>query len=385
LLEVPFLPRAAPALWKRRRFGRPKWVLWAWAALGTLAVLMLTVGAVRFLVQYRRSAYQRSIHHLLGSSEDKESNGRWSEALIELDAALEMAKNANPPDTHLLDGQRARRRQLALQDAEAVRNKLLGTNSSSFPLGEWSELIARCARDDDLSPLLRPITDQFHASLRTQVEAELASARRSSESGEAASSLASCERAARLLAHIPQPERATAWDRAEKMVTQLLGKCGVQIETPRGRFVIGSVESYLDEVLPLLVTGLEAKGYLPYRGTSPWHDLWKHARYQMELELSEQFEGNYLSSENRLTRLEAHLTLTAGGKLAWQITPTARTTVPLPNLPAFVSGRLAAGASRSAEVEQLLYRDARTQIEGKVGNALRSMPDCESMDAHMVP
>ena len=33
LLEVPFLPRAADAPWKRRRFARPKWFIWACAAL----------------------------------------------------------------------------------------------------------------------------------------------------------------------------------------------------------------------------------------------------------------------------------------------------------------------------------------------------------------
>ena len=39
LLEVPFLPRAADAPWKRRRFGRPKWLNWAWAALAIASIV----------------------------------------------------------------------------------------------------------------------------------------------------------------------------------------------------------------------------------------------------------------------------------------------------------------------------------------------------------
>ena len=38
LLEVPFLPRAADAPWRRRRFGRPKWLNWAWAALAIVSI-----------------------------------------------------------------------------------------------------------------------------------------------------------------------------------------------------------------------------------------------------------------------------------------------------------------------------------------------------------
>ncbi len=46
--------------------------------------------------------------------------------------------------------------------------------------------------------------------------------------------------------------------------------------------------------------------------------------------------------------------------------PTARSTVPLPKLPAYVSNRLAISPERSDEVEKLLYDDARGQIDEQV-------------------
>ena len=48
-----------------------------------------------------------------------------------------------------------------------------------------------------------------------------------------------------------------------------------------------------------------------------------------------------MSSENRLTRIEASLTLYRRGKQIWKTTPTARTMVPLPSLPAYLSTRVA--------------------------------------------
>ena len=107
-----------------------------------------------------------------------------------------------------------------------------------------------------------------------------------------------------------------------------------------------------------MVKALEAKNYLPYRAASPWAGLWKHALYRLRLEISERLEGNYLASENRLTQIQVHLTLTEGGVQKWQSIPTARTSVPLPKLPAYLSSRLAARPDRSEEVEHLLYTDA---------------------------
>jgi hypothetical protein len=126
----------------------------------------------------------------------------------------------------------------------------------------------------------------------------------------------------------------------------------------------------------MLIKALEAKGYLPFRESSPWKSAWDKARYLMRLEVSERREGSYLSTENRLTRIEARLTLTTSGRLVWQTIPTARSSDTLRNLPVYVSSRLAANPARSEECERLLYDNARGQIDEKFGYALGNMPEC---------
>ena len=45
LLEVPFLPRVEASGWRRRKFGRPWWVPWAWGGLGLAAAAVIVVAA----------------------------------------------------------------------------------------------------------------------------------------------------------------------------------------------------------------------------------------------------------------------------------------------------------------------------------------------------
>ena len=123
-------------------------------------------------------------------------------------------------------------------------------------------------------------------------------------------------------------------------------------------------------MVPVIVKALEAKGYLPYRASYHWRDKWKHARYHASIFISEKLEGNYLSSANRLTRIEVRLTVTRVGQALpiFQTMPTARSTVPLPKLPLYVSNRLAMSGERTEEVEKLLYDDARGQIDEQSGS-----------------
>ena len=130
--------------------------------------------------------------------------------------------------------------------------------------------------------------------------------------------------------------------------------------------------------MPVLKKALEAKGFLPYRESSFWRQEWDHALYHVSLDVIEQLEGDYLSSANRLTRIEARLTLASRGtaKWHWQTNPTARSAVPLPNLPAYLSSRMAMSGERSDEMERLLYDNARGQIHDKFAHALSNMPAC---------
>ena len=129
-------------------------------------------------------------------------------------------------------------------------------------------------------------------------------------------------------------------------------------------------------MIPALVKGLKARGYLPQPDASPWKDRWSRAPYRFSLEVNEQLEGNYLASENRLTRIDTRLKLVKHGIEIWNTTPTARTKVPLPNLPGYFSARVALSPARIAEFERLLYENARGQIDEKFAFALSHMPQC---------
>jgi hypothetical protein len=376
LLEVPYLPRAPVATWKRRRFERAAWVRWAWMAVAVVAVTGVAIGGFRFFRRQYRSAREGSIKKLLDSSRDNEQAGRLDLALIDLDAALDLARRSGP-SVHLpIEQAEKRRTDLARREAQSSLDSLVRHGPQSFPLGEWLNLLARARKDPDLRALAPAFEEEFRGVVQRQATFELGSARRSFDSGQVVASLQACDRIARLLPHLPPGIGAEVRSETEALVERLVATHGVALETQRGDFVLGSFETYRATLTPLLVKALEAKGYLPYRESSPWRSAWQKAMYHMRLEVSERREGNYLSTENRLTRIEARLTLSTSRKLVWQTIPTARTIVPLPNLPVYLSSRLAAQPERSQECERLLYENARGQIDEKFGYALSNMPAC---------
>ncbi len=88
-------PRRCP--WKRRRFSRPKWVVWSWAATGRCGCghARRRCGPIRQeAVPFGRKS--ASIKLLVESSRQHEADGRLNQALIDLDAALELAQKAGP-------------------------------------------------------------------------------------------------------------------------------------------------------------------------------------------------------------------------------------------------------------------------------------------------
>jgi hypothetical protein len=375
LLEVPFLPRAAGASWKRRRYSRPKWVPWAWAGLGLLLVVILGAGAVKYLRRQQDSAQYRSISRLLESSRAHESEGRLGEALIDLDAALDLAEKAGPAWMKRFEEEQARRPDLARRDALAILDRLSRNQSTPIRLGDWLNLIAHAKRDPDLTPLVTNIDESFQASMTAEIEAGLAQARQQRSSGNLVASMNTCDRVGALLGHLAEKARPDFRKQTEALVTELLKSAGVTVVVPAGKFVYGS-GSYLSEMLPILDQALEARGYLPRRESSPWRDFWRHSSYQMQLAIKEIQEGKYPSSENRLTLILAELTLTSGARQLWQNTPRARSVVPLPDLPSNLASALS--PERSDKFEQRLYKNARDQIVQKFRAALADMPFCPS-------
>ncbi len=377
LLEVPYLPRAADSTWRRRRFGRPKWLPWVWAAVTVLLVAILAAGSSRFLNHQWHRSQERSINHLLESSRQHEADGVFGEALIDLDAAIDMARRADPSYLNRLDGWRKERAVLARRDAQSVIERLLRTRSPEFPLGDWLNLVARAQRDKDLATLCSTIDQQFQTALDREVADNLAAARQAAESGNVVSSFEFCERIAAVLEHLAPDRQSSIRALTRDLVVWLVSTAGVKLEPTHGDFVFGSQE-YVAALVAVLQKALEAKGFLPYRESSVWRQEWNHALYHVSLDVKEQLEGDYLSSPNRLTRIEARLTLASRGPAEWhwQTNPTARSAVPLPNLPAYLSSRMAMSGERSDEMERLLYDNARGQIHDKFTHALSNMPAC---------
>ena len=376
LLEIPYLPRVPGSSGKRRRSAWPRWVVWAWSAVGLGLAVILVWGSLRVWRNHYQSVQKSSIRRLIASSEAHERAGHLNEALIELDTVLELAQNAGEPYRTTWEEQRKRRPDLARRDVEESLASLVRHDTSSLAIGEWLNLIARSEHDPDLEPLEPRIAHQFQSMVGKHVDAELASARRSFDSGKVIVSLQTCDRIAKLFRHLDAEGQQTRRRATEDLVTHLLESHGVVVEPTHGEFVFGSESSYTSKLEPVLVNGLEAKGYLPYRAGSPWAGLWKKARYRLQFHVSEQQEGSYLSSQSRLTLIRVHMTLTAHGAQKWQTFPGARSRVPIPNLPAYLSGRLAVQSDRSEEVERLLYKDALGQVDEKVGLALTNLPVC---------
>jgi hypothetical protein len=185
-----------------------------------------------------------------------------------------------------------------------------------------------------------------------------------------------CEALAPLAAQLPKPDRGRLQGEASAIVVGLVDRQGVLVDPPHGHFLTGSMARYNAHMMPTLVKGLKAKGYLPRPDASPWRDRWSRAPYRFSLEVNEQLEGNYMASENRLTRIDTHLKLIKNGIEIWYTTPTARTRVPLPNLPGYFSARVALSPARIEEFERLLYDNARSQIDEKFTFALSHIPEC---------
>ncbi len=376
LLEVPYLPRAAESGWKRRRFERPWWVRWAWSVLGLLGALVVVIATARFLDRQSHIALDRSIQRLIASSHDKEKAGAWDPAVVELDSAINLCALDSGKHKELLGQLRTRRQALARRGALDVLERLRQNENRPFPLGDWLNLQARVATDPDLAPLRDEVAAKLETQLKHCVEADLVAARNAAELGNAVTAFDHCETMAPLVERLPEPVRGRLRGEASTIVTALVDRHGVLVEPLRGHFLTDSLARYNAQMIPTLIKSLKAKGYLPQPDASPWSDRWSRAPYRLSLEVNELREGNYMASENRLTRIDTHLKLIKNGVEIWNTTPTARTKVPLPNLPGYFSARVALSPARIEEFERLLYDNARGQIDDKLSFALSHMPAC---------
>jgi hypothetical protein len=377
LLEVPYLPRIEEQSWKRRRFGRPRWVPWAWGALGLVAIAVVLVAMTRIVDRHERQALERSIKDLTASSELKSLSGRLDQALVDLDTAINLCQQSSRCDSEVVSELKKKRQGLAIREAQAVLDRLSAHDARPFPVGDWLTLKSRVASDPDLVSLRGHVEESFQGTLKQRIERDLSAAKAALASGQAGAALESCDAAAPLLSRLAPAEQKSLRSQADQLVSQLVDQYGIYLDPPRGHFLRGAESKYNASMMPKLFSAVKAKGYVPQVGSLLWRDHWSHAPYRLSLEVNERQEGNYMASENRLTRIDASLTLTRRGKLVWKTTPSARTMEPLPSLPAYLSTQVALSPARKVELETLLYDNARSLIDDRFAFALIHMPACE--------
>jgi hypothetical protein len=385
LLEVPYLPRIEEKSWKRRRFGRPWWVPWAWGALGLAAAAVILMAMTRFVDHHERQAFERSIKDLTVSSEDKTKSGRLDQALVDLDTALNLCQQSSRCASELLAELRKKRQEVAIREAHTVLDRLSTDDVRPFPIGDWLTLKSRAASDPDLASLRGQVEEQFQGKLKQRIERDLNAAKSALASGQAGAAFESCEATAPLLARLTAAEQKSLRSQADQLVAQLVDRHGIFLVPPRGHFLRGSESKYQASMMPVLFKAVKAKGYVAQVSSPLWRDHWSRAPYRLALEVNERLEGNYMASENRLTRIEASLTLYRRGQQIWKTTPAARTMVPLPSLPAYLSTRVALSPARMDEFESMLYDNARSLIDEKFAFALSNMPGCEYGPASSKP
>ncbi|QEH33490.1 hypothetical protein OJF2_19920 [Aquisphaera giovannonii] len=377
LLEVPYMPRVADPRWRFRRSGRPRWVPWAWGLIVVAGVAAIGLGASKLIIRQEREAAARAVERLAEESTTLEANGQLGPALLAIDSAITLA--CERPDVERCDLGilKERRRSLARRDASALLDGLRRASPGDLPLGEWLGLVARLAADPDLAPLRQTADESFRAALRGRVEADLARAEGARQAGDPVLAFDTCESTAPWLARLPPEDRAGLRRRADALFRSLIEVHGIVVSPLHGELLQGSLAKYEGETLPALNRGLRARRYLPRVDPPGWVLPWSAAPYRLDIEIKESREGNYLSSQNRLTRIYARVRLYRQGREAWQATPTARTTVPLTKLPAYYASRIALSPDRIDEFELLLYNDARTMIGDRLNFAIQNMPPCE--------
>ncbi|WP_165074513.1 paraquat-inducible protein A [Paludisphaera rhizosphaerae] len=369
LIEVPFLPRVDGA-WKRRRFEKPRWVPWAWAGIILAVASLIATATVQALVRSERAARLRTVERLIDSSQAHESAGRFDLALIDLDSALTVAP-ATGVELDDPDKLHGRRRDLARRDVESVLGKLAADDRPKS-LGSWLDLIARVGADHDLEPVRTDVQARFDSALSHWIDD---AADRAVRELDPSTALAICRDGDDLALHLPSPARKPAQDRFRAIVAALVDRCGAAIDEAPGEFVVGAKAGYDRIFRPMILETLRLKGYLPPPTEPRWADLWTNPPYRFTFAVRERHEGTYLGTQNRLSRIEARLSLTDRGREIWMTAPNARTIVPVPNLPSYLAGRLALSQDRVEEAEKLLHDNAFSQIRDRFQLSLKNLPD----------
>jgi hypothetical protein len=377
-VEIPFIPRITDPSWHRLRFRRSRRFVLGWAAIALIVAALVVGGVSRLLSHRSRTARLETITRLTQSAARQSAAGAYGPALIDLDSAIELAGSPDQLDSRLdLATLRRTRQETARRDAEKILGDL--TRRDDFPqsAGEWLSLLARITRDSDLAAFQRTAEAAFQTQVIKSLESESRIATASLESREFESSLESCLRFDRMLKYLPPDVRERWRSRLESIAAALVQVVGVVVTESHGELLEGSKHrSYMPELNRTATKALRNQGYVPPPREVPWRSLWSQAPYRLNLEVVERREGNYHATQNRLARIEVHLTLSARHSPIWSATSIARSRVPLVEVPSSISKRLAISRERINAFEDLLYADAESLIGAHLAATVQDLPRC---------
>lgn len=367
LVEVPFIPRLPGA---RTRSRTPRRRV-STVMVGSLAVVVLIVGAARWAVSRRREAADNQVVGLIASSKAAEEAGQTGRALALAEAALSLAQGRAISDHCMIPDLRRRRDLLSRRDVE---NRLAAIVELDRPgaIGECLTLERRAQTD----PALRTLQGRIGATLTGLAERELADARLDLEAGRSELALTRCERILTATANGASGSGGSTRDEAKGLALAVVERFGVLIEPVRGEFTLGSSRTYDRALHPLLIEALRARHYLPRPAKSPFRSLWDQAAgYHLVIEVVERQDRAYLGTVQRATGIEGRLNLSKSGWTAWDAHLTARTRSSVPGLSTYGASRVVLGSSRNESIERRLYDDAWTHLLDQVALKLDTLPE----------
>jgi len=354
-----------------------------WGAV-VVTVIALVVGGVSRLMSHRsRIARLETITRLTQSAARQSAAGADGPALIDLDAAIELAGSSDQLDSCLdLATLRRTRQETARRDAEKILGDLTGRDDFPRSAGEWLGLRARISRDSDLAAIQRKAEAAFQAQVNRSLESESRSATSSLASREFETALESCLQLDRMLNYAPPDIREQWRNRLETAVAAVVQAAGVVVAESHGELLEGSRHrSYTPELMRTATKALRDQGYVPPPRDVPWRSLWSQAPYRLDLEVVERREGNYHATQNRLARIEVHVTLSTRNAPIWSATSVARSRVPLAEVPTSISNRLAISRERINAFEDLLYADAESLVGAHLAATVQNLPHCPTASA----
>jgi len=372
LVEIPFLPRFSDSRWRRRRFQRSRWLVFAWGAIACSFIALLVVGISRFTSRHNRTERLKSVERLVESAIREQKSGAYGSAIIDLDAAIRLLESVEPSEVQVsVSHLKKIRKETALREAESTLTRLTSHTDQTGSTGPWLTLRARIEKDGDLAVLGSKFDAEFKKYLAKSIETEYAKARAALESRTLDQSLESCLRIDREIKHLA-PDTAAVWrTRLEAMTSALVQAGGAVMNISEADvFNRSDQQTYSTLLGEPALQGLREKGYLLAPPGENWQRLWANAPFRFNVTVSERHEGNYQATQNRLTRITLSLVLSRGDTSIWEKQAHARSRVPLPGIPLSLSNQLVTSSARIDRLEQLLHDDAKSVIVDRFETAV---------------